>query len=418
MVLPMAFRREKKTVLNVEISFFLLASVATAAAALLIVFTRHLHQRWTADFEASGVQKQHKGSPPRVGGLALGIGALVALAVLMQATAPGAAEGATLLAGLMLCSMPAVGSGLADDLFKGVRARWRLLGAAAATGLAMYFLGAVVPSVGLPALDPVVQWLPVGMALTLLLVVGFTHAMNIVDGLNGLSSGLALLMLGTTGYVAHSVQDPALVLVCVALAAVVLGFVVVNFPRGPIFLGDGGAYFLGFSMAVVWVLLLVRNPGEVSPLFCIAVAFHPTIETIFSIFRRKLRRRQRDATAPDRLHLHTLIYRRKALLALARFSWAESWVANALAAMMVVALAAPPTLLAAVHPASGAWQLGVIAVFAALYLLAFKLLVGFGVVQLGVRRAQALAGAADPAALLRRAQEGAGHNTRQAAPDA
>jgi UDP-GlcNAc:undecaprenyl-phosphate/decaprenyl-phosphate GlcNAc-1-phosphate transferase len=364
--------------MGMELSLLLVATVATAAAALLIVATKHLHQRWTADFEASGVQKQHKGSPPRVGGLALGVGALVAVVVVDQASAPGTAEAASLFGSLLLCSGPAVLSGLADDLFKGVRARWRLLGAAVATLLAVLVLGAVVPSVGLPALDVAVQWLPVGLALTLLLVVGFTHAMNIVDGLNGLSSGLALLMLCTTAYVAYGVGDAALAQVCLALAAVVLGFVVVNFPRGPLFLGDGGAYFLGFSMAVVWVLLLVRNPGEVSPLFCIAVAFHPTMETIFSIIRRKLRRRQRDATAPDRLHLHSLVYRRKARLALSRFPWAESWVANALASLMVLTMAAAPTLLAALYPARASWQLGVVVLFAVLYFISFKRLVGFG----------------------------------------
>lgn len=363
---------------GVDFSSLLLASVASAGMALVIILTKHRHQRWTADFEASGVQKQHKGSPPRVGGVALGLGVLVALAVLAQSTAPGAVEGGRLLGWLALCSVPAVVSGLCDDLFKGVRARWRLLGAALSAGLGMQLMGAVVPSVGVAALDPLVQWLPVGAALTLLLVVGFTHAMNIVDGLNGLASGLALLMLAATAYVAHTVQDLPLVYVCAALAAVVLGFAAVNFPRGAIFLGDGGAYFLGFSMALVWVLLLVRNPGEVSPMFCIAVAFHPTMETIFSILRRKLRRRRGDATAPDRLHLHTLLYRRKALQLMSRFTWAEPWVANALAAMMVVAIAAPPTVSAAFHPESSLWQIAVVVVFALVYFACFKLLVGFG----------------------------------------
>ena len=363
---------------SLELSMLLAASVATASTALVIVLTKRRHQRWTADFEASGVQKHHKGSPPRVGGIALGLGLLVAMLLLSRSAAPGAAEGGRLLGWLALCSVPAVLSGLADDLVKGVRARWRLLGAALAAGMGMVLLGAVVPSVGVSALDPLVQWLPIGVALTLLLVVGFTHAMNIIDGLNGLASGLTLLMLGATGYVAHTVQDLPLMYMCAAIFAVVLGFAAVNFPRGAIFLGDGGAYFLGFAMALVWVLLLVRNPGEVSPMFCIAVAFHPTMETIFSIVRRKFRLRKRNATAPDRLHLHTLLYRRKALQLMSRFTWAETWVANALAAVMVLVIAIPPTFLAVLHPESTLWQVAVVVVFALVYFACFKLLVGFG----------------------------------------
>jgi hypothetical protein len=87
----------------------------------------------------------------------------------------------------------------------------------------------------------------------------------------------------------------------------VLGFFVWNFPAGLIFLGDGGAYFLGF-----WspnsILLLVRNP-EVSPLFPLLVCIYPVFETLFSIYRRRSCAPCRRSM-PDGIHLHSLIYRR------------------------------------------------------------------------------------------------------------
>jgi len=87
-----------------------------------------------------------------------------------------------------------------------------------------------------------------------------------------------------------------------------LGFLVWNYPRGVIFAGDGGAYFLGFAIAELAVLLVHRN-SEVSPWFALLVLWYPVWETIFSMFRRKALR-GRSPADPDGLHLHTLVFRR------------------------------------------------------------------------------------------------------------
>jgi UDP-N-acetylmuramyl pentapeptide phosphotransferase/UDP-N-acetylglucosamine-1-phosphate transferase len=88
----------------------------------------------------------------------------------------------------------------------------------------------------------------------------------------------------------------------------VMGFFVWNFPAGLIFLGDGGAYFLGFYVAELNILLLQRNP-EVSPLCPLCMCIYPIIETVFSMYRRKFVR-GRPVGMPDGVHLHSLIYRR------------------------------------------------------------------------------------------------------------
>jgi UDP-N-acetylmuramyl pentapeptide phosphotransferase/UDP-N-acetylglucosamine-1-phosphate transferase len=89
----------------------------------------------------------------------------------------------------------------------------------------------------------------------------------------------------------------------------VLGFFVLNYPAGLIFLGDGGAYFLGFWYAELAILLLVRNPGEVSPLYPLLAAIYPVFEVAFSIYRRRYLR-GRASDMPDGIHLHSLLYRR------------------------------------------------------------------------------------------------------------
>jgi len=351
----------------------------SAAIAALLVLTQRWHVRLTGDFEDSGVQKHHNGSPPRVGVLALLAGLLAGLQLLAQGPGGPAEEAAQLLRVLLWCAAPVVLLGLAEDITKRIRARWRLIGGLVGAVLGMALLGTVIPSVGVPGLDALFRWLPLAVLLTLLMVAGFVNAMNIVDGLNGLAGGLALLMLAATGYAAHAVGDEVIVQLCLVLAAAVAGFLLLNFPRGLIFLGDGGAYLLGFVLGQLWILLLLRHPGEVSPWFVIAVACHPTMETIYSIVRRKLRpSRPMAASAPDCLHLHSLLYRRKAKALVRRHPWLPAWVPNSLAALGVLAVAAVPPLLAMLRPDSTPWNLLVVAIGVGLYLWVFRRLVRFG----------------------------------------
>ena len=142
----------------------------------------------------------------------------------------------------------------------------------------------------------------------MLTVAGIANAVNIIDGFNGLASMCAVLMLISIGYVAFQVGDLAVMYMAAIGVGAVLGFFVWNFPLGLIFLGDGGAYFLGFFVAELAILLLHRNPG-VSPMFPLLVCIYPVFETVFSIYRRVMLRGQ-PAGMPDGIHLHSLIYRR------------------------------------------------------------------------------------------------------------
>jgi UDP-N-acetylmuramyl pentapeptide phosphotransferase/UDP-N-acetylglucosamine-1-phosphate transferase len=116
------------------------------------------------------------------------------------------------------------------------------------------------------------------------------------------------MMLGSLAYVGFTVGDNLVASMALVGVGAVLGFFVWNFPAGLIFLGDGGAYFLGFYLAELSVLLLVRNPG-VSPLFPLTLVIYPVFETVFSMYRRKWLQ-GRPVGMPDGVHLHSLIYRR------------------------------------------------------------------------------------------------------------
>lgn len=349
-------------------------SLATAG---LLVATRRWHARWTGDFEDSGVQKHHKGSPPRIGLLPILIALLFAIAGSAYLAFPGHAELRALLSNVVLASLPVALLGLADDLTKKVSPRVRLIGACIAGVMGILLVGASVARIDLPVLGSFVLWAPAAIAITVLMVAGFTNAMNIVDGLNGLSSGLGLLMLLATAVAASASGDLLVASFCLVVAAALFGFFAVNFPRGAIFLGDGAAYFVGFVLVQAWMLLLLRNPS-ISVWFVVALAAHPTMETLFSMYRRSLHRGRGGAfMAADRLHLHTLVYRRRSLTMLSRYTWFQPWMPNAAASLRVLAFGAAPMAAALVAPESAVWCLGVVIAYVFAYLAWFSGLVAF-----------------------------------------
>ncbi|TCS93721.1 UDP-N-acetylmuramyl pentapeptide phosphotransferase/UDP-N-acetylglucosamine-1-phosphate transferase [Tepidimonas ignava] len=271
--------------------------------ALLLVRFRHLHVQVSGD-HAIGVQKFHTGEVPRVGGVALLLGFGGALAwsgwrglVDVQA------------AWLTLASLPAWMVGLAEDITKRVGVTARLVGTVAAAGVAIVLLGAQLPRLGVPGLDALLATFPVlGMVLTLVAVAGVANAINIIDGFNGLAAAVSILMFMAFGYVAWSVGDGLILQVCLAMIGALAGFFIWNYPRGLIFMGDGGAYFTGFMLAEVAVLLVVRHP-QVSPWFGLLVCAYPITETLFSVYRKRCLRGISPGV-PDALHLHMLVYRR------------------------------------------------------------------------------------------------------------
>jgi UDP-N-acetylmuramyl pentapeptide phosphotransferase/UDP-N-acetylglucosamine-1-phosphate transferase len=117
-----------------------------------------------------------------------------------------------------------------------------------------------------------------------------------------------IFMLAATAFVAFQVGDMAIFEACLLLIGAVAGFFVWNFPMGLIFLGDGGAYFLGFMVSELLMLLLHRNPA-VSPMFPLVICIYPVVETVFSIYRKKFIRKMSPGV-PDGVHLHMLVYKR------------------------------------------------------------------------------------------------------------
>jgi UDP-N-acetylmuramyl pentapeptide phosphotransferase/UDP-N-acetylglucosamine-1-phosphate transferase len=209
---------------------------------------------------------------------------------------------------LALCAFPSFLSGLAEDMTKRVSVLARLLMTMVAASLAFFLLDARLVKLSLPGVDSLLTFVPISLAVTMIAVAGISHAMNIIDGFNGLSGVVSLMILLSLAFISHMVGDPMLMQLLLAIAGGIAGFLLWNFPRGQLFLGDGGAYFIGFVIAESSVLL-VKNHPEVSPWFPMLLVVYPVWETIFSAYRRKVVSGVSSGTA-DALHLHSLIYRR------------------------------------------------------------------------------------------------------------
>ena len=276
-----------------------------------------------------GPQKFHAEPVPRVGGVPM----FAALAASVLVFGPG--ESRPWLFALVCAAAPAFLGGLAEDLTKRVSPAHRLLTSFVAAALGFVLLDARVADLELPGSDFLLQIAVLSFVVTLFAVGGFSHALNIVDGFNGLSGMVALLMLAALAVVAARVGDAEVLWASIFIGGGVLGFLAWNYPRGLIFAGDGGAYLLGFLIAELAILLAHRNPA-VSAWFPAVLLLYPIVETGFSIYRKKVLRGQSPAE-PDGVHLHMLVYKRL----VRRFSAPEEkWKTNSATSPYLVAIAA------------------------------------------------------------------------------
>lgn len=347
------------------------ALLASFGVSLLLVRNGHRHQT-SLDTTWSGPQKIHQIPVPRVGGLAIAVG-LVA-----------AAGAATLIRGsanlgwlLLACVTPGFLWGFIEDISKNGAVFARLAITACSAMLAFVLMDARITELQVPVLDYLLTLPGFSFVFTVVAVTGVGHSMNVIDGLNGLSGVTALLASIGLAVVAWAVGDTYVFAAASALGASVLGFLIFNFPRGRLFLGDGGAYLIGLVLAELSVLLVHRNP-EVSPWFPLVLMAYPVWETLFSMYRRHMRRRRVSTGNADALHLHSLIYRR-VVRAPCFGPLAHTSGRNSLASAILWTL---PTLccLAAVMLWNHTLLLQSAALaFAALYVLTYRRIVRFGV---------------------------------------
>lgn len=190
--------------------------------------------------------------------------------------------------------------GLADDLF-GLSAILRLLlqSAIAAcawlVGVQIAFL--TIPFVGITQLPE-----PISLLVTVFWLVGMANAINWIDGLDGLAAGVSGIAAVVMLIVSLFMNQPAAALIVAALAGGALGFLRYNFNPAQIFMGDGGAYYMGFTLAGVGVIGLLKSVTTVAVLLPFLILAVPIVDMSAVIIDRV--RSGKSPFAADNRHLH------------------------------------------------------------------------------------------------------------------
>lgn len=228
-------------------------------------------------------RKMHAKPIPRLGGapifLAVGLACLVAGYI--------GGLGWTRWLPVAICNALIFSVGFVDDL-KPLGARVKLVGQIG-TALILYSLGVSIDILSNPFGEGAVNLGWWSLPLTLLWLVSIPNIVNLIDGMDGLAGGFGLFLCLTLAFLGYYSGQPDVLVVSLAMAGALGGFLIFNLPPAKIFLGDGGAYFIGFFIASV--SLFTSNKGSIiGALLVIIVALGvPILDTFFAIMRRAVR---------------------------------------------------------------------------------------------------------------------------------
>ena len=335
------------------VGYFPLVSVSFIAALVGVAFfvpmVRDFAERIGAVQDGGG-RRVHAGAIPNIGGIAILGGFLVAL-LLGSMVQPALLDQyrvellATVLGGSLMALV-----GFMDDMWD-IPATMRLAsqfvaaGILVVNGVKINYITNYFGQIGLFADSEYVYLAAVGdvvaVVVTLLWVVGFTNAFNFIDGLDGLSSGIAAI--SSLSLLAVALQFPdrgAAVLLLAALAGSALGFLRHNFTPAKIYMGDSGAYMLGYILAAVSVLGALKVTAAVTVAAPILVLALPVVN-ITQVTLRRLRRGVSPAQAHND-HLHDLIRVRSG----SRTAVIVLWLATlALGTLGMILSSTPPVLM-------------------------------------------------------------------------
>ena len=272
--------------------------VAFLAAVLLTPLVRFLARRWRL-LDEPAERKVHGVAIPRLGGVAIAVAFYLGMAATLVVASPSPLRAADQLVAVLLGGALIVCIGIVDDLF-GMRARAKLA-AQIVVAIVVVMLGITIDHLDGP-------WGSIGLGawsvpLTVVWFVLVMNAMNLIDGLDGLASGVALVGMGAFYLIASAGgATPPIAAVLAAAAGGVLGFLPFNLYPASIIMGDTGSTLLGFLLAAAGIAVTQSgSPGAApwAPVMALGVAL---ADTAWAVIRRILA--GSPIFAPDKRHIH------------------------------------------------------------------------------------------------------------------
>lgn len=237
-------------------------------------------------------RKVHQKIMPRLGGLAIYISFIIGVLVLRPET--------PYMGAILLGSTIIVLTGILDDIFE-LSAKAKLIGQIAATLVVVLWGGVQVEFINLPFTTDILEFGFLSIPITVLWIVGITNAINLIDGLDGLAAGVSSIAIITISIMAILIPNPFVVVIGGILLASTIGFLFYNFYPAKIFMGDTGAMFLGFMIAVL-SLLGFKNVTFISFVIPLIILGVPISDTFYAILRRIVSKK--PISEPDKSHLH------------------------------------------------------------------------------------------------------------------
>lgn len=270
-------------------SLFIYAFLLSLLINIIVIIFTSKHNLFIDSSDSDKPQNFHDDCTPRAGGIGI-------------------------LAGILLLALTSFGlkfifpiilafiSGIFEDFHNSLSAKLRLLLQVVAASTAVTLTHAVVTYLGLGITLPYL----VGIIFSIFAIVGMMNAVNIIDGFNGLASGVILFILSSFAFIAYQNNNSELLEVISIITGATFGFFVLVFPKGKIFLGDGGAYMLGFIVAILGIFLAGKYEN-ISPWYVLSLFIYPVWEVIFSIIRKLSM--GHSPMKPDSYHIHMLVHR-------------------------------------------------------------------------------------------------------------
>lgn len=269
---------------------------AAVLSAVLVRLSISAARRWGVTDGPDGDRKRQEQPIPRMGGLA--VAAAFTVALFTATWAMGDGQGIGLLAGVLLPALAVAGLGFLDDLL--VLGPWVRLIGVGALALVVWWTGTRIEITHIPLLDA---------AITVIWIVGITNAMNLLDNSDGLAASTATISALGVAAVALIYGQYLVGALAFALAGAALGFLWHNWHPASVYLGDAGAYFLGFLLAVLTIRLRpIELDRSWSVLIAVLLLLLPIADTAFVVVRRLVEGRHPFTAGRDHIS-HVLMDR-------------------------------------------------------------------------------------------------------------
>lgn len=283
------------------INIIMIFSIAFVVSFFMTPFVKNLAIKLNAIDVPKDERRVHKKPIPRLGGLAILTGFIMALIYYFIMVGMDTVVFNSKILGLILGIIVIEIAGVWDDI-KPIRA-WTKLAFQIVAALIVVGFGVRVEFLTNPFVEGGIFELGVfSIPLTMLWIVGITNAINFIDGLDGLAAGVAMISSLSLLFIAIYLNQPQTIVLAAGLAGATMGFLPFNFNPAKIFMGETGSAFLGFTLGTISIMGLVKSYTAIAIVVPLVVLGLPVFDTAFAIIRRILN--GKSPMEADRGHLH------------------------------------------------------------------------------------------------------------------